>query len=281
MKQILVPTDFSQNALNAFHFALQVADKLNASITTLHTYVLRFITPSDTDLSALQDMIDHEVDIEFEQYKQETAKLHQFAEEKGLGHVSITHELRKGFIADEIEEVTKSLNIELVVMGTKGASGLKEALLGSNTAAVLERVKCPVMVVPHKANFSGINKVAYATNCDEHDEEIIPKVKAFAQLFGAEMRCVHVTFLDEAWDKRKLEEFEELYNKMIETTGSKLDIMESDGVVEGLNQYIDQNEISVIAMHTHKRNLLEKIFLSSYTHRMAYHTHVPLLSYCK
>lgn len=279
MKQILVPTDFSDNALNAFHYALQIANKLNATITTLHTYVVRFITPSNTDLSALQDMVDNEVDIELEQYKAETQKLHQFAEEKGFGAVNINHILRKGFVVDEIEEVTKTMEFELVVMGTKGANVIKETLWGSNTVAAIDRLKCPVLVVPYNAKFTQIAKVAYATNCDAHDIDIIKKVQAFAALFAADMHCVHVSFLDEAWDKQKLEEFEKLHEETLQTTGTKLEVIESEGVLEGLNDYIDQNNISVIAMHTHKRTLLEKIFLSSYTHRMAYHTHIPLLSY--
>ncbi len=279
MKQILVPTDFSENALNAFTYALHIADKLNASITTLHTYTVRYFNPSDTDLSAIQDMIDNEVDAEFEHYKQAAQHFHHHAEKIGLGHVSINHLLRKGFVTDEVEEVVKNQAIDLVVMGTKGASSLKENLFGSNTTDVVKRVQCPVLAVPQDCVFKGVTQVVYATDCDEHDEAIIDKVYQFAQAFNANLKCVHISFLEEAWDKEKLEEFERLTQKAKELPMLDFEIVESESVMDGLREYMSQNEVSIVAMHTHKRTLFEKIFLTSYTQQMAYHSHLPLLSY--
>ncbi|QQS28836.1 MAG: universal stress protein [Sphingobacteriales bacterium] len=279
MKQILVPTDFSENALNAYTYALHIADKLNIGVTTLHTYTVHYFNPADTDLSALQDMIDNEVDAEFEVYKKAATAFHQHAEKIGLGHISINHLLRKGFVSDEVEDVVNNQGIDLVVMGTKGINSLKDVLFGSNTADVVKRVKCPVLTVPAACVFKGITKIVYATNCDEHDEKIIDKVYGFAQAFNAPLKCVHVSFLEEAWNKEKLIEFERLSQKAKEMPMLDFEVVESESVLDGLKEYMTQNEVSIVAMHTHKRTFFEKIFLSSYTEQMAYHSHLPLLSF--
>lgn len=279
MKNILVPTDFSDNAQNAFVYALHIAHKLGATLTTLHTYTVRYYTPSDTDLSAIQDMLENEVDIEFEEYKAATEKLRKIAEELGFGEVNMNHLLRKGFVTEEILDVIAGEGIDLIVMGTKGASGLKEVIMGSNTAKVIENATCPVLAIPQDAKFTNITKVVYATNCDEHDNLIIERVYQFAQLFNAELNCIHISFIDEAWDKEKLKEFEKLTQQAKQTPSLNFEVIESESVIDGLKTYAKNNQVSVIAMHTHKRNFFERIFLASYTQKMAYHTHLPLLSF--
>src|SRR4029078_9611095 len=82
---------------------------------------------------------------------------------------------------------------DLVVMGTKGAAGLKGALVGTFTADVIESIDCPLLAVPHQARFTGIKKIVYATNYAFNDFENIEKVVEFAKYFNAEVILLHIT----------------------------------------------------------------------------------------
>ena len=171
MKKILFPTDFSIKAENAFLYALQIAKKFGASITTIHTYNIPVLT-SDASIgtSMYESMAEGREEFEFSEYKAFTKKMHKIAENEELTDVEVNHILEQGFAVDEILEFSKTENADLIVMGTSGARGLKEVLWGSNSGTIVENAKCNVLVVPEVAAYKDIKKIAYATNLEKIEE---------------------------------------------------------------------------------------------------------------
>ena len=123
MKKILFPTDFSDTSKNAFLYALKLADNIGAEIITLHVYELP--QADYIDVSAyLYEIYEVTEFSNFENYRDEVPALRNIAEANDLGHIKISNVLENGNLISKIIEISNAENIDYIVMGTKGATGL-------------------------------------------------------------------------------------------------------------------------------------------------------------
>ena len=279
MKKILFPTDFSEAANNAFIYALNVADRLNASILTLHTYTLPdvgtavgFTLPGH--LKEFYDSIDIN---EFESFKTALPTLRKIADDNGFDQVNIKHALESGFDATtSILEVAERESVDFIVMGTKGAKGFKEIFVGTHAAKVMESANCPVLVVPSKANLHGfIRKIAVTTEFAKDEEQALKKVLDFSKALGAHTECINVDLFHThqyydrmAFWKKQFPDYDDVSFKVLEGNDLEPTIM----------KYLIDNEIDLLVMLTHKRSFIESLFHYSITKKMAYHSSVPIMS---
>jgi nucleotide-binding universal stress UspA family protein len=281
MRNLLVPTDYSANAHNAFVYALGIASKLNADITAIHTFELPVLDPRAPSRTA-KDIVDNEKDEQLYQKNKELAKMHQAATEMGLLGQPLDLLLSEGDLVDKICEAAHETHTDMVIMGTKGASGLKEVFFGSNAAKMLEQATCPVLAVPENATFKGINKIAYFSNFDESDIEILARLAELVAPFNSEIHLVHIVLSEKARaiatnNLRTLaEELKSLTNLSVYSQT----LLNSD-LLEGMLSYAALAEIDIISMLSHKRGFFDNLFTSSNTQKTVQHTEVPLLSFRK
>ncbi len=280
MRNILFPTDFSANANNAYRYALKLAETVGADILTLHvasplSVSVPYLSSTVKELKA-QNQIDA-----FSKYREEV----RYMEPSNVLHrpteVVVRHLLRESTeVAQTILEVAQKEAVDWIVMGTQGATGIKEMIIGSNTARVLEEAPCPVLVVPEEAKYHGLRKMVYATNFEWLEESYMLKVVDLAILLGAELHFLHVNLSHTYRASSKMEEWknmlygkDNIYFEIIE--GLNLE------VVQSLENYVEENDIDLLAMLTHKRDFWERILSISYTQKMCFHTHTPLLIFKK
>ena len=279
MKKILFPTDFSEAANNAFIYALNVADKINASILTLHTYTLPDVGTAlgfslPNHLKEFYDSIDIN---EFETFKSALPALRKIADDNGFDQVNIKHALESG--ADPtstITEVAERENVDFIVMGTKGATGFKEIFVGTHAAKVMEQANCPVLIVPSKASLHGsIQKIAVTTEFAKNEEQSLEKVLNFAHALGAQTECLKVDLCHT----------HQYYNRMAvwskefsDTKDLTFKVLEGNELEPTIMKYLIDNEIDLLVMLVHKRSFIENLFHYSITKKMAYHSSVPIMS---
>lgn len=278
MKNILFPTDFSENSENAFRYALHFAQALEANITSLHTYSMPLV-PTNTPVTAYKQISENVNNSQIEDYRLFAQKLRKITEEEIGGEANLKHILERGFAVDEIVNLSEEQEMDLIVMGTKGASGWKEFLWGSNTGSVLDRVNCPVLVVPEQAAYKGIQRIVCAIHFETKEEELIQEVMQFAKLFNAKLSFVHVANPIEAWNKKRLDMFKELSQLATQFDAIDFQVVKNKEVTDGLETYAKECKADVIVMFQHKRSLLERLFVRSYSQEMSYHTAIPLLVY--
>ena len=202
--KILVPTDFSANAHKAAKYALYLAERTNADILLLHTYA----PPVN-----MEDMTGTLVEMEQanrEELEKEMARLNELIAHDGSDYVKVEADLKVGFAADQIVEASKPDDVELIVMGTTGASGLKK-IIGSVASKVASNADMPTILVPDDAPVNPIHKIAYATDFDDADNESIDALNAFARVFSAEVHIVHVSEDTNLEDELDMEDLEERY----------------------------------------------------------------------
>jgi hypothetical protein len=167
----------------------------------------------------------------------------------------------------------------MIVMGTKGTSGITEKLLGSVASHVIQHANRPVLAIPDEARFAGIHHITYATTFDEQEFKVIDGLLAFAKLFDAQISCVHIQQKTDKWIHLQHDFFRNIYSN--ELSHEKMDffILNSEEVVEGLSHFAMERESDVIAMLTHKRTAFSRLFHPSITRKVALHSEIPLLAF--
>lgn len=276
--KILFPTEFSEPSLNAFSYALRLADRWNATIELLHvvypqvgTMDLPMITTKAT-----QDMVE---------VARELLKVFlQKGLEKTGNELSqmpaIVMDVEVGVPEGSILRVVDRDQIDLIIMGSRGEnrSGI-DKLMGSVAVGVVQNSPCPVMVIPEKSAFSEPLKVAYATDVKAGDPfEIWQSLKMLA-VFDPQLHVVHINQEEagnlEAWEK--MEEMKEFLRGKDFTKEASFHHIFGNNLENSLAQFIEAEGINFLIMYQPSRNFWNRLFHKSQTKRMALHTKIPLM----
>lgn len=275
MNKILFPTDFSDAAQNAFIYALHLADKFGAQITTLHAYELPQV--SDIELTPnLRKFYDNMDLYEFESYRDAIPPLVETARAHGFENVVMQHVLKKGDPESVILDVAVGDAIDLIVMGTTGARGLKEIFMGSTTGEVMENAPCPVLGIPEEARFDGkLDNIAFTTKFGEEEQLTLHLLQKMFAAFEPNIHCLNVDLAHTEVYTNKMEKFAAAF-----TDQSKLQFKVLDGtdIYDVITEYMEEQRVDLLAMVTHKRNFFAELFHYSKTKQMVYHSHTPVLA---
>ncbi|MCB0629625.1 MAG: universal stress protein [Saprospiraceae bacterium] len=275
MNKILFPTDFSDAAENAFIYALHLADRFGAQIITLHAFELPQV--SDIDLTPnLRKFYDNMDLYEFESYRDAIPPLVETARAHGFEHVEMQHVLKQGDPESVILEVAENDAIDLIVMGTTGARGLKEIFMGSTAGEVMENAHCPVLGVPEKATFDGkLDHIAFATDFKEEDQHTLHLLRIMFAPFDPTIHCLNVDLSHTEEYTNRMDKFAAAFKGQ---ANLEFHVLEGTDIYEALTNCMDKTNIDLLAMVTHQRNFLEELFHYSKTKRMVYHSHTPVLA---
>jgi nucleotide-binding universal stress UspA family protein len=277
MKQIVVPTDFSKCADNAIDFAIQSAKILPAKVTLLHSFEINDNIYTDYmgvnreyNLSILNGV------------KEKLAQLKKNIEE--TDGIVVDTLISTSALQDTIAKSVNEKNADLIIMGTLGASGIKEKLWGSRTAAVIGKSDIPVMAIPIEYKWKKPQKILLATNKFEKEPAILDYLFELAGLYMAHVQVAVFTNVDNdkaalfLEHKNKIAQYEkflkETYN---ESTLASVHLYGKDYQTT-LQNFIRENNIDILVMVTYQRSFWERIFNPGMTKRMSYHTHIPLLA---
>jgi nucleotide-binding universal stress UspA family protein len=277
MKRILVPTDFSACADNAINFAIQAAKFLPSKILLVHAFELN--GDVYTDYMGVNKAYNQS------QLREATEKLGQLkmsVENKEA--VALDTMVFTGGVKESILHFENEKDIELVVMGTSGASGFMQKIWGSKTAAVIGKTTVPVIAVPLEYQWKKPEKILLATNHFETDLEMLDIIFELAESFKAKVQIV--VFTNEASDTaltylehaRKIPYYKEWLKEKYKDESIVIIHLFGINFEHALENFISQNEIDLLAMVTYKRSFADKIFHPGITKRMSYHTKIPLLA---
>lgn len=269
MKTILFPTDFSKNAENAMHYALEFALKLEAKLIFLNVVPL----PYDLNLrveEAVQSV---------EGFYDEKLKnlIYNIQKEGRFKNISIEEKTIGGSITHAILDTAVQYEADLIVMGTTGASGLTKVLFGTNTAEVIRQSEIPVLVIPQNAVYSDFKTVAYAIDYKEDDMNLLEKAGKLAALLQTKLETVHIA------PQFNLQE-QIMHNGLIRLVNDKSAYIFNDhhllinkSFFEGMENYLNENPGVLLAMAHYKRGFMASLLSKSTTREMAYQSKTPLL----
>ena len=270
--KILVPTDFSRNAQNALECALVIARKTGSEITLLHVCQL----PVEHYSSAYP--------IIAEQTKNDMKAANEKAEEicqaiSSAHSIACDNVVVAGSTREEIIKSAAVNHADLIIMATKGASGIDKVLFGSNTASVIEKAPCPVLAVPEKASTALPKKIAYATNYHDSDMQTLKELTKLTVNLSAELMILHVPKKKLRSEQELVEEFSRAVAKETGHTQPLHYALAHHDTQRGIELFVDSAEADWLALSTRKRSAFKKIFDSSLTKKLAYQARLPLLVY--
>ncbi len=285
VRRILVPIDFSDLSINAAHYALNLARYLKADIRLLHVWFSNAGEPF-----ALNEVYAYQVNFEGILQEQEqqarkqceelAADLKKRIREEKIRGVDIDFDLIRGGTVDSILLISDEYQPGLIVMGTRGRNRESKSLFGSTTARLIENSSVPVMAVPgdyNAKNFTRPNSILYATNFDVTDFSALHRLIAFVRPFGIKIYCVHVNLKDSfTIDSLRMKQMREHFNKEYGEFDIECGIIESDDFLQGIEDFIHEKKVDVIAIGSRKRNLLSQLFKPSLTRRILFQTEIPL-----
>lgn len=284
MKKILFPTDFSDASKNARRVAFQIAKRLNAQLVVLHSLntAQQYINMS---LSGGSDPMlpgfdpDIVINAIKEQSKGAQTKLNEIIEEGQQKGVEVKDRLSSGELFEDVVEVSNEEGVDMIVLGTHGASGFKEAFLGSNAQKIVRSATVPVLTVNEVVEDFDVHKIVYASDfLEEKVNELIPKFIDFAQLFNAELKLVYINspaYFESTKDT--LVRIGEVADKY----GFKLDevtIYNDFNIEDGIIHYARMIDGDMIAMATHGFKGLKKLISDNITETIVNHAKRPVLS---
>lgn len=277
MRNILVPTDFSENAFNALKYGLVFFKKAKCTFYLLHvspvaTYTNSSIIGSFTDTSRRpeEDLL--------KERTEDMQNLLNRVERLGLNvkhtFVPLT---RTDFLVNGIKSECEDRKIDLIIMGTKGASGLKKVALGSNTGEVITKIKCPLLAVPEEAVFEKPKEIAFATDFQlSFDLKVLDTLIAIATLHGSAIRILHISKKGSQLspDQNANKEFLDDYLNEVEhsfhfLTGTKLEA--------AVQCFTESRDIEMIAMVAKNLNFFQRVLFRPTVEEISYHTKVPFL----
>ena len=277
MKTVLVPIDFSANSQRAMDYAVMLAQKLEMKIILLHAY-----HPSKAEkisnsyrLWTEKTLIGTPEEMEFEL----AAWCHDVQSMPNAPACSSI--FIKCDLLDEISYMVETHAADLVVMGTKGASGLKEVFMGSNTARVIELVSCPVIAVPDSYVFKEIKKIVFATDYHEKDISCIHFLGAFAKKMNADLSAVHMSDgeLKPSYEIELLNYFKTEAEKVLESQQMHFHLLSGEIVSLSLFDFITQEKVDLFALSLKERLIKGSVFNRGISWRLAHHIQIPFLTF--
>jgi nucleotide-binding universal stress UspA family protein len=272
MVNILVPTDFSPLSQVAIQYAIKVANKFDGSITLVH--VISGIVPVRGDMSSRIKKVEMEL---VAQAEQDFASVVKDAQKLNKTNNPIVNKIEKGESFNKtLKAYVKKNKFDLIVMGTRGASGVTKYVLGSNTVSVLEDSSIPVLAVPGNAEFKTFKNVVYATDL-KHFEREVRVMLPYLKIFDSTMHVFHV--VERIKDAENLEVVVKKVLKKVDYRKSTVTMDKSKKVDDAIGSFVHTLKADLVIMFTHKRNFYEKLFNRSLTKEMAFQSNVPLLAF--
>ncbi|RAJ15746.1 universal stress protein [Arenibacter echinorum] len=275
MKNILYATDYSQNSVAALRLAHLLTKKFDAKLFVMHVFDIP-ITLSTVSISHIKK----EKRLLIENHN----KLKEFCAE----HLGDTWEgCSIDFIVEEnasvvqgiLENATKHEG-DLIVVGTKGTSAVKDFLFGSATTAMIKKAPCALLAVPVMSPLEDFKTMVYATDFEQADIFAINRLVEIAKKFNSKISIVHISTSREYAGDQQMEWFKEMLIQKVTYDKMEFDLILDDDIFEGLNRYLVKSNASLLAMLERKDNSFSQKFLQTdMIKKMVSGSNVPLISF--
>ena len=275
MQKILVPTDFSNNALKAVGYAAEIAKKSGATIYLLHV-IEPTINMATMQADSSRKMVLKERKAELNLALKSIADVYP--------QVEVAPFLVGGAVVSSILDYAENEKMDMIVMGTKGASGLKKIFMGSVAAGVIGKTKIPVLTVPVSYEMEEPDSIVFTTNQFEKNKDILGKIIAISKLFSAVIHVVVFRDIDGdeianlIYNEEQLNDYLQFLKETFPHVIFKGELLEGRDFEIEIDRYSIKNDVDIIAMVTYPKSFFEKVLQKSVTKRMAFHSTIPILA---
>ena len=274
MKAILLPTDFSNNSINAIHYAMRMfkddicefyilnIQKASSFISDDMLVVPSTATLYNTLVGAAKKSIENLISNLKKEYKNNKHAFHSLVDYDNF--------------VDSINQITEQNNIELIVMGTHGASGLKKMLFGSNTVHVIKRCKVPVLVIPDNCKFRSLDSVGFTSSFkSKYSEADFKFLRALLKAHKSHLHVMHV--IQEDNGEMTLNQNVDFFKSHFEKVSVYRIPEHTDSVYDGIHEFAETHKLKLIVMLSKTHSFLNRLFSEYRVETFAFKIDLPLL----
>ncbi len=275
IKKILVPVDFTETSDEALRKAVEIANRFDAELFILH--VLEFPGYAFSILPELQ--IDPPAEKEVEEII--LRKLNSVRDQIYTDHkISPTLSISRGNIDREIGIYAEDQGIDLIVMGTHGASGYQEYFVGSNAQRLVTVSEVPVMTLQSDFKKNTFDNILVPLDNSLHSREKFNIAIEFAKIFGSQ---IHLLGLPDSEEKKDLAKFQikiESVEAVLNASGIKYQthIVKGDHVAKEALGFAEKHDIDLIVINTGHESEISGIFLGAFAQQIVNHAKIPVVS---
>jgi len=272
MKRILVPTDFSENSENALKVAAKLARKHNGEIILLHflelPHAIKDPTSTFTDIPEIMFF-----------KKAAINRLEEMMDADYLEGITVLEAIQFEMAFDGIINVAKKNNVDLICMGSHGASGFKEMFIGSNTEKVVRTSDIPVLVIKKDEQDFDINSMVYASEFSEESKANFQKVINFSQKIGAHLNLLMVntpnSFMSTLVAEAQINDFLSAFD----IDNYSTHIFNDANVEKGVLNFAKHHQMDLIGISTHGRKGISHFFNGSVSEDLVNHAVKPVVTF--
>lgn len=273
MKKILLPTDFSENAYNAIKYALQLFEKEECLFYLLNTYtpvlydneylVYNAAQPTLTEIYSKNSMqglerVLRRIKSNFRNERHTFEKISSF-----------------NLLNDEIKELVAEKEIDLVVMGTQGATGAQEILFGTHTVHAIKKTRCPLLAIPSHYEYKPPKDILFPTDYEAEIPEVIKVLKELTDLHASTVHILHVYFgleLSPEQINRK-----KSLGRTFKNNGHHFYSISEKSVTRAIYDFQEENEVDMLAMVNNKKSFFENLLFMPVVNEIGFNVKVPFL----
>jgi nucleotide-binding universal stress UspA family protein len=277
MKTILLPTDFSNNSLNTIDYAMLMFKDIECTFYILNiqkasSFVSSDLMMSSQSVNLYQALVDVSKKSLSNLIKTIQSKYHN---DKHYFETIMDYD---NFI-DAINQACELHKIDLIIMGTKGASGLEKVFFGSNTVHVMQRAETPVLAIPSNYKYKPFCSMAllsnYITAYKKEDVAIFLELMQSNKAKDANVDVVHVSEGKELTEEQ--EENKEIIADYLATIPHRFNDLKGDDVYKEVNDFMKLNKIDLLAMVNRKHSFFERLFITQKVEDFGFKTGIPFL----
>ena len=275
MKNILIPTDFSENSWNAIEYGLSFFKKTSCTFYFLHVSPYQGVSHGITKESIRLLFEDPPTLTVKEQFQRLLKKIEQLALNTKHRFYTVHEHI---FFIDAIRKQVEEKEIDCILMGTKGASGIKEKTVGSNTGDVITKVKCPVLVIPENARYTKPKEVAFPTDYNiYYKSRVLTTITNILTTNDAALRVLHVSKKEQKLSSLQKKNKDFLDDYLEDEVSHSFHFLTNPNIEEALQCFVESRNIDMITMIAKNLNFFQRILFHPTVEKISYHTTIPFL----
>jgi nucleotide-binding universal stress UspA family protein len=274
IKNILTPTDFSETALLAIEHSAFMARISKATLHLLHVIKISEFAYTINNPAAPGYSIQEVENFSLQKLDEIAAVL------KVKYGININTSISKGNPAEEIEIAVTNFNVDVVIMGTHGASGFNEYFIGSNAHKTIKKCHCPVLTVQVDSKKIGFHDIVLPVENTYHSLEKVNKTVDLAKLYAAKIHLLGVQHKQDETATKAFNMMLENVEKVITHAGLAFDrtVVNGDNLAEQTLKYAEKSGADLIVVLTDHESELNDSLLGALAKQMVNHSKIPVLS---
>lgn len=271
MKRILVPTDFSQHAEDALKVAAQIAKKNDSEIIILHMLEL----PNQMNDAILGGASIPETMLFM---KKANEMLDEAASKPYLDGISVTEIVKMDKPIHGITQVSTDYEVDLIVMGSHGSSGIEELLIGSNTEKVVRNSEIPVLVIKKDFSDFKVDNIVFASDFTDETKAPFKKLLDFTQFFDSKIHLVTICTPNSFKPTHVIEKAMSAFVSEFNITNYSAHIYNDTNIEKGIINFSNSVNADIIGMCTHGRTGFAHFFNGSISEGLVNHAVRPVIT---